>query len=158
MNSLSRRQFLLLLGAGAVMVGGGAALTIRQIAANAQGNALKFKAISALPAKPMPGYASYVIDGQVNLNNTGTITKNVFAGPPEEITTIALLTRNVRVTGVQEQGSKWLITGVIKDQRQLQPGEEPTFSILLDPAQNVAQSTFFGSSIQLTLLTFTTPS
>ncbi|HXX79174.1 MAG TPA: twin-arginine translocation signal domain-containing protein, partial [Ktedonobacteraceae bacterium] len=87
MNSLSRRQFLLLLGAGAVMVGGGAALTIRQIAANAQGNALKFKAISALPAKPMPGYASYVIDGQVNLNNTGTITKNVFAGPPEEITT-----------------------------------------------------------------------
>ena len=158
MNSLSRRQFLLLLGAGAVMVGGGAALTIRQIAANAQGNALKFKAISALPAKPMPGYASYVIDGQVNLNNTGTITKNVFAGPPEEITTIALLTRNVRVTGVQEQGSKWLITGVVKDQRQLQPGEETTFSILLDPAQNVAKSTFFGSPIQLTLLTFTTPS
>ena len=159
MNSLSRRQFLLLLGAGAVMVGGGAALTVRQLAANAQGNALKFKAITALPAKPMPGYASYVIDGQVNLNNnTGTITKNVFAGPPEEITSIALLTRNVRVTGVQEQGSKWLITGVIKDQRQLQPGEEPTFSILLDPAQNVARSTFFESPIQLTLLTFTTPS
>jgi hypothetical protein len=159
MNSLSRRQFLLLMGAGVVMVGGGTALTVRQLTANAQGSTLKFKAITALPAKPMPGYASYVIDGQVNLNkNTGAITKNVFAGPPEEITNIALLTRNVRVTGVQQQGSMWHITGIILNQPQLQAGEETTFSILLDPAHNVAQSTFFGSPIQLTLQNFTTPS
>lgn len=159
MNSLSRRQFLLLLGAGVVMVGGGTALTVRQLTANAQGSTLKFKAITALPAKPMPGYASYVIDGQVNLNNiTGAVTKNVFAGPPEEITSIALLTRNVRVTGVQQQGSMWHITGIIQNQAQLQAGEETTFSILLDPAHNIAKSTFFGSPIQLTLQNFTAPS
>ena len=159
MNSLSRRQFLLLMGAGAVMIGGGAALTIRQFTANAQGNTLKFKAITALPAKPMPGYASYVISGQVNLNNqTGAITKNVFAGPPEEITSISMLTRNVRVTGVQQQGSMWHVTGVVENQPLLQPGEETTFSILLDPAHNVAQSTFFGSSIQLALQNFSAPS
>ncbi len=159
MNSLSRRQFLFFVGAGIVMVGGGAALTVRQLTANAQGNTLKFKAITALPAKPMPGYASYVIDGEVNLNNnTGAITKNVFAGPPEEITSIALLTRNVRVTGVQQQGSMWHITGIVNNQPQLQPGEEATFSVLLDPAQNVAQSSFFGSPIELTLQNFTTPS
>jgi hypothetical protein len=159
MNSLSRRQFLLFLGAGAVVIGGGAALTVRQLTANAQGNTLKFKAITALPAKPMPGYASYVIDGQVNITNySGPITKNVFAGPPEEITSIALLTRNVSVTGVQQQGSKWHITGVVNNQEQLQAGEETTFSILIDPAHNVAQSTFFGSPIQLTLQNFTAPS
>jgi hypothetical protein len=159
MNPLSRRQFLLFLGAGAVVIGGGAALTVRQLTANAQGNTLTFKAITALPAKPMPGYASYVIDGQVDItNNSGAIAKNVFAGPPEEITNISMLTRNVRVTGVQRQGSKWLITGVVKNQTEIQPGEEKTFSILLDPAHSVAQSTFFGSPIQLALQNFTAPS
>lgn len=159
MNSLSRRQFLFFMGAGVVMLGSGAALTVRQLTANAQGNTLKFKAITALPAKPMPGYASYVIDGQVNLNNnTGAITKNVFAGPPEVITSIALLTRNVRVTGVQRQGNNWHITGVVNNQSQIQAGEETTFSIVLDPTRNVAQSTFFGSPIQLTLQNFSTPS
>jgi hypothetical protein len=159
MNSLSRRQFLFFMGAGVVMLGGGAALTVRQLAGNGQGNTLKFKAITGLPAKPMPGYASYVIDGQVNLNNsTGAITKNVFAGPPEETTSIALLTRNVRVTGVQHQGSKWHITGVVNNQSQVQAGEETTFNILLDPTRNVAQSTFFGSPIQLTLQNFSIPS
>ena len=159
MNSFSRRQFLVFMGAGVVVLAGGAALTVRQLTANAQGNTLKFKAISGLPAKPMPGYASYVIDGQVNLNNnTGAITKNVFAGPPEEITNISLLTRNVRVTGVQQQGSKWHITGVVSNQSQVQAGEETTFNILLDPTRNVAQSTFLGSPIQLTLQNFSTPS
>ena len=147
------------MGAGVVMLGGGAALTVRQLTANAQGNTLKFKAITALPAKPMPGYASYVIDGQVNLNNnTGAITKNVFAGAPEEITSIALLTRNVRVTSVQHQGNKWYIKGVVNNQSQVQVGEETTFSILLDPTRSVAQSTFFGSPIELTLQNFSTPS
>ena len=147
------------MGAGVVMLGGGAALTVRQLAGNGQGNTLKFKAITALPAKPMPGYASYVIDGQVNLNNnTGAVTKNVFAGPPEEITNISLLTRNVRVTGVQQQGSTWHITGMVNNQTQIQAGEETTFTILLDPTHNLAQSTFFGSPIQLTLQNFSTPS
>jgi len=159
MNSLSRRQLLLFLGAGAVVIGGGAALTVRQLTANAQGNTLTFKAITALPAKPMPGYASYVIDGQVDItNNSGAIAKNVFAGPPEEITTISMLTRKVHVTGVEQQGSMWHVTGVVSNPTQLQPGEEKTFSILLDPTHSVAQSTFFGSPIQLALQNFTAPS
>ena len=159
MNSFSRRQFLFFMGAGVVMIGGGAAFTLRQLTGNGQGNLLKFRAIAGLPAKPTPSYASYVIDGQVNLNNsTGAITKNVLAGPPEEITSISLLTRNVRVTGVQHQGSKWLIKGVVSNQSQVQAGEETTFNILLDPTRNVAQSTFFGSPIQLTLQNFSTSS
>ena len=115
--------------------------------------------MTGLPAKPMPSYASYVIGGQVNLNNsTGAITKNVFAGPPQETTNIALLTRAVRVTGVQQQGSMWHITGVVNNQTQIQAGEETAFSILLDPTRNLAQTSFFGSPIQLTLRNFSTPS
>jgi hypothetical protein len=159
MHSFSRRQFLVFMGAGVVMIAGGTALTVRQLTVNGQRNTLKFRAITGLPGKPMPSYASYVIAGQVNVsNNTGAITKNVFAGPPDETTTIALLTRNVRVTGIQQQESKWHITGVVNNQTQLQAGEETTFSILLDPTRNIAQTTFFGSPIQLTIQNFSTPS
>ncbi len=159
MNTFSRRRFLALAGAGVVVVAGGAALTVRQLTGNRQGSILNFRAITGLPAKPLPSYASYVIDGQVNLNNgTGSITKEVFAGAPEEMTSIALLTRAVRVTGVQQQGSTWHITGVVSSQTQLQAGEETTFDILLDPSRNLAQSTFFGSPIQLALQKFSTAS
>jgi hypothetical protein len=155
MNTFSRRRFLVLIGAGVVVVTGGAALAIHQLTENRQGSILKFRAISRLPARPLPSYASYVISGQVNLHdNTGSITKNVFAGPPEEMTSISLLARPVRVTGVQQQGNTWHITGIVNSQTQLQAGEETAFAITLDPSRNLAQSTFFGSPIQLELQQF----
>lgn len=155
MNTFGRRHFLTLLGAGVVAVAGGTTLIVRQLAANGQGNTLNFQAITRLPASPLPSYASYVIGGQVNRNNnSGSITKNVFAGSPEARTDIALLTRVVRVTSVQQQGSAWHITGIVDPQTQLQAGEETTFAIQLDTSRNLAQSTFFGSPIQLNVLKF----
>jgi hypothetical protein len=159
MNTFGRRRFLALLGAGVVVVAGGAALIVRQLTANGQGNTLNFQAITRLPASPLPAYASYVISGQVNLNeNTGVITKDVFAGAPEVRTSIALLTRVVRVTSVQRQGETWHITGVVNTPTQLQAGEETALDIRLDPSHNLAQSTFFGSPIQLELQKFSAPS
>lgn len=156
MDSFSRRRFLALVGAGIVVVAGGAALAVRQITGNGQGSTLNFQAISGLPAKPLPSYASYVIGGQVNIHNgTGTITKAVYAGPPDETTTIALLNRTVQVKSVQQQGSAWHITGTVSDQA-LSSGEETTFDILLDPSHNRATSTFFGAPIQLALQKFVT--
>ena len=156
MDSFSRRRFLALVGAGIVVVAGGAALAVRQITGNGQGSTLSFQAISGLPAKPLPSYASYVIGGQVNIHNgAGTITKAVYAGPPDETTTIALLNRTVQVKSVQQQGSAWHITGVVSDQ-SIQAGEERAFDILLDPSHNRATSTFFGSPIQLALQKFAT--
>jgi hypothetical protein len=155
MTTVSRRRFLVLIGAGVVVVAGGAALAIRQLTGNGQGSRLHFQAITRLPAQPLPSYASYVIGGQVNLHdNTGAITKYVFAGPPEEMTSIPLLTRAVRVTDVQQQGGVLHITGVVNTQTQLQAGEETAFAISLDPAGNLAQSTFFGSPLQLVLQQF----
>ncbi|HJT57541.1 MAG TPA: twin-arginine translocation signal domain-containing protein [Ktedonobacteraceae bacterium] len=150
MNTFSRRRFLALAGAGVVAVAGGGAFTIHQLIGNGTANTLTFSAVTGLPAKPFPSYASYMISGQVNpTNGTGTITKAVYAGPPDKITSIPLLTRTVRVTGVQQQGSAWRIRGVVSDQTQIQAGEETSFDILLDSSRNLAQSSFFGSPIQL---------
>lgn len=158
MNTFSRRRFLVLFGAGVVAAAGGA-IAVHQLIANGQGNTLNFQAVAGLPAKPLPSYASYVIGGQVHLSNgTGTITKYVYAGPPGKITTIPLLTRDVRVTAVQQQGSVWHITGAVTNQTQLQKGEDSAFDIRLDPSRNLAQSSFFGSSIQLDLKKFSTSS
>ena len=158
MDTFSRRRFLMLVGAGIVVAAGGTALAVRQLTSNGQGSMLNFQAITGLPAKPLPSYASYVIDGQVNLqSDTGTITKAVYAGPPDEATTIVLLSRTVQVKSAQRQGNAWHITGVVSDP-SLQPGEETAFDILLDPSHKSAQSTFFGSSIQLALQKFSTSS
>ena len=156
MNTLSRRRFLVLTGAGVVAVAaGGITLAVRQLTNSGSKSTLSFQAVTGLPSKPLVSYASYVISGNVNVNNgTGTITKYVYAGPPESMTNISLLTRVVRVTGVRQEGSAWHISGVIDNQAQLQKGENASVELLLDSTQNVVQATFLGSPIQLKLQKF----
>ncbi len=156
MNTLSRRRFLAFTGVGVVAVAaGGVVLAVRQLTGSGQGNTLSFQAVTGLPSKPLLSYASYVIDGNVNVGNgSGTITKYVYAGPPESMTNISLLTRRVRVNGVSQQGSVWHITGVVENQARLQKGEETSFELLLNSSSNVARSTFLGSPIQLNLQRF----
>lgn len=156
MNTLSRRRFLVLTGAGVVAVAaGGITLAVRQLTNSGSKSTLSFQAVTGLPSKPLVSYASYVISGSVNVSNgTGTITKYVYAGPPESMTNISLLTRVVRVTGVRQEGSAWHISGVIDNQAQLQKGENASVELLLDSTQNVVQATFLGSPIQLKLQKF----
>jgi hypothetical protein len=160
MSTMSRRRFIIAGGAGAaVVVAGGAALAIRQFAQlgkSASSGTLSFQAVAGLPRPPLASYASYVIAGQVNLGaNSGAITKTVFAGPPAARQPIALLTRTVRVTNVETQGSTRHITGTIADPSQLQQGEPTSFTIVIDPAGKTARSDFFGDAIQLNLEQFT---
>ena len=157
MSTLSRRRFLMLTGAGVVAVAAGSiALAVRQF--SDPGNTLTFLAVSGLPAKPLVSYASYVITGKIDVSNgTGTITKYIYAGPPESMTSIPLYTRTVRVTGVSQQGSAWHITGVIANQAQLQKGEDTSLELQLDSSRGIAQSSFFGSPISLRLQHFTVP-
>jgi hypothetical protein len=159
MSPLSRRRFLVLAGAGVVAVaGGGIALIVRQLSGSGQKNTRSLQAVTALPGKPFVSYASYVIAGSVDVNNgTGTITKDVYAGPPENMTNISLFNRTVRVTAVRQQGSTWHISGVAENQAQLQRGEEASFELQLDTSSGIAQSTFFGSPVRLNLQTFSAP-
>lgn len=153
MSTLNRRRFLLLSGAGVVAVaGGGIAFVVHQLTGSGQKSTLSFQAVTGLPAKPFLSYASYVIAGNVNASNsTGTITTNVYAGPPDKMTDISLFTRAVHATAVRQQGSVWHISGVVDNPAQLQSGEEASFELQLDSSTGVAQSRFFGSPIQLQL-------
>lgn len=155
MKMLSRRRFLTLTGMGIVAVAaGGVVLVVRQL--SDQGNTLIFQAVTGLPAKPFLSYASYVISGKVNISSgTGIITRYVYAGPPGRMTNIPLYTRTMRATGVSQQGSTWHITGVVENQAQLQKREEAVLKLQLDSSHNMAQSTFFGSPIQMQLQRFT---
>jgi len=85
MNSTSRRRFLTLAVAGTVEPGK------RAQAATAGRELFTFRAVAGLPAKPFPSYASYVIQGHVDIvRSTGIVTKTVFAGAPEAMSTIVL--------------------------------------------------------------------
>jgi len=113
-----------------------------------------FRAVVGLPKKPLPAYASYVIEGHVDLaTRSGVLTKAVFAGTPQARSAVALpgLSRIVRITDVQELGSTLRITGVIDDRSQLQRGESPTTQIVIDRSRGVVQAAFLGNQVALSL-------
>lgn len=158
MSVLKRRKFLKLAGAGSVAatVAGTGALTLaHKLGSEDQGNkTLTFRAVTGMPQEPLPSYASYLLEGHVNLDTqTGTITKSVMAGAPGAMSNIGLpgLSQIVRITKAQELAGIIQIEGVVDDRSQLQRGENPEFVMHIDPSNRVVRAGFFGSQIQLKL-------
>jgi hypothetical protein len=155
LQEISRRKFLKVVGsgsialAGASLVFGGADLLGKKT-----GDALAFKAITGLPSVPLPSYASYVVEGGVNLaTRTGVITATVFAGHPEEVSNLALpgLTRTLRVTGVEVMGPVVRVTGKVTDPSTLLPGEKHTVDLRIDREAGTLRTEFLGKEVVLTL-------
>jgi len=95
-----------------------------------------------------------VIEGHVNLTTrSGMLTKAVFAGHPEGMSTIALpgLSRIVRITDVQDLGGAFRIIGVVDDRSQLLRGESLDFDMYIDPSNGIVRTGFFGNEVQLLL-------
>lgn len=155
MNKLNRRKFLALAGASSAVVTTGGAISLANLSnSSIKGNTLTFRAVAGLPSKLMPAYASYVIEGHVDIaSRSGVLTQTLYAGAPKGKSTIAFpgQSRIVRVTDVQELGSTLRVTGVIDDRSQLLQGESPTFNILIDSAQAVARTSRFGSELMMHL-------
>lgn len=156
MKKLNRRKFLQVAGASSAVAAGvmvpSTGLLERYAAKD---GTMTFRAVAGMPAKPLPNYASYVIEGHVNLaTSSGVITKTVFAGSPETMSTIALpgMSRIGRISSVQDQGGSLLITGVVDDRSQLKRGESSTFTVLVDRLNGVAQAEFFGKLVSLNLV------
>src|SRR5574340_1692551 len=137
MKGINRRRFLQIAGAGSFSAAtasaavGVPALTAatRLTAASKQGK-YTFRAVTGLPSKPLPSYASYVLEGQLDLTTrSGVMMKTVFAGHPESMSTVALpgLSRIMRVTDVQDLGGTFRVKGRVDDRSQLQPGESRNF-------------------------------
>jgi hypothetical protein len=155
MDKLNRRKFLQVAGASTAVAAGVAVPSAGLLAGNAtQGSTVTFRAVAGLPARPLPSYASYVVEGHVDLaHGSGVMTKMVFAGSPETISTIALpgMSRIARITSVKELGDTLRITGMVDDRSQLQRGENPEFSIIIDRTSGNVQAVFFGKEVTLLL-------
>lgn len=116
--------------------------------------ALAFRAVAGLPSGPIPSYASYVIEGGVNLaTKTGVITTNVFAGHPEAISNLTLpgLTRTIRVTHVETSGNTVKVSGEIMDPSTLLPNESTTATVVIDRSTGTAKTEFLGNQVELKL-------
>lgn len=153
MDGMDRRNFLKMVGvlSGSVTVG---AATPALALVNFSGGLdhIAFRAVAGVPAEPLAAYASYVLEGSVNLiTRTGVLTRTVFAGSPEAMSNIALpgLTRVIRVTDVRPGRGLIRITGVIDDRSQLQKGESPTVDIVLDRVRNTVRAPLVGSTFLL---------
>jgi hypothetical protein len=159
MKGLNRRRFLQLTGTASIVAAtAGAAGPLlasapRLTTASKQGT-FTFRAVAGLPSKPMPAYATYVLEGHVDLTaRTGVITKTVFAGDAQATSTVALpgLSRVIRITDVENLGGSFRIAGVIDDRSQLQRGESRTVDVFIDPAQHIARTKLLNSELLLHL-------
>lgn len=155
MTELNRRDFLKLAGAGtaaAAAAGGGAFATLRLIESKTKGGTMTFRAVAGLPSKPLPAYASYVLDGTVDLGSgTGVVRRTLFAGAPESMSSIAFqeLTRELRVTSVSGTSDRLTLSAVIDG--ALHPGESSTATIVVDRSRGEVRAPFVGNDVVLQL-------
>lgn len=152
MDEINRRKFLKLVGAGSGAIAAGVMLPTAGLSGLMGRDLFAFRAVGGLPAGPIPSYATYVLEGHVNpLTLSGVITRTVFAGPPEAMSTIALpgLSRVIRVDGVRDLGSLLHVRGVVEDRSQLSAGESATMDLRIDRGAGVAHASFFRSMVPL---------
>src|SRR5205085_1807201 len=78
MNKLNRRKFLTLAGVGSAAAAAGAALPgANLLTGGEKAKTFTFRAVVGLPKKPLPAYASYVIEGHVDLAAGSGVSKPV---------------------------------------------------------------------------------
>jgi hypothetical protein len=163
MDELNRRKFLQLVGAGSGVMAAGLVVPPSSVLrlmdstvgpSSTAGAPFTFRAVTGLPVEPLPSYASYVLEGNVNLQTqSGIVTRTVYAGPPEAMSDIALpgLSQTVRVTGIRDVGEALRITGVIDAPSQLRRREAATFELEIDRAQGLVRASFRGTPVGLRL-------
>ena len=110
--------------------------------------------MKGLPEQPLPAYASYVLEGKVDLaHGTGVITRRVYAGAPEAMSSVLFdeLTRTYSITEVK--GSPRLLTlqAVLDGQAKLHAGESSSATIVVDQARSEVRAPFIGSDVVMKL-------
>lgn len=157
MTTMNRRKFLTIAGAsGAAVAVGATGLVAGHGLLSGVGKSatLSFKAMAGLPAKPLPQYCTYVIEGHLDLAaKSGSVTETMYAGYPEAMseTVWTGFSRIVRVTSVRQSGSALTVQGVIADRSQLRKGESASFQLEINQSAKTAEGEFMGRPIALTL-------
>jgi hypothetical protein len=154
MKDMKRRDFLKLAGVGSVVAAGAAGPLATLLAAPRTEGAVAFRAMAGLPARPLPAFATYLVEGHVDLaSRSGTVTKALFTGLPGARHAFALpgTTRSVRVTDVHNVTGVLHIRGVVDSRAPLHKGERRNVEIRLDRARGIAATDFMGSPVTLHL-------
>ena len=154
MNKMDRRGFLKLAGTGSAVAAAAAVLPVVGSFARQQSGVLRFSAAVGLPERPLPAYATQLLEGAIDLEKgTGLVTSRVLAGHPEATSDIGLpgLARLIRVSGVTREGALVRLRGLIEDRSQLRPGESPQVEILVDQPQGIVRAPFLGREVVLRL-------
>jgi len=154
MQQMNRRHLFKLAGVGTVLAAGVAIPTVGRLRID-QPDLFRFRATLGLPELPLPSYATYVVEGTLDLAaGTGLVASRVLAGHPGAQSDIGLpgLGRIMNVTGVDVRGSQLTIRGLIQDRSQLQPGENPQVELVIDRDRGVLQAPFGSRSVALTLV------
>jgi len=115
---------------------------------------LRFSASLGLPERPLPSYATQIVEGTVDLTRgTGLVTSRVLAGHPEATSDIGLpgTARVIRVVAANADGARVRLRGLIEDRSQLRPGESPQVEIIIDKARGLVQAPFLGRPVELRL-------
>jgi hypothetical protein len=149
MNELNRTDFLKVAGSGsaALLAGGGLHLSKYTVDRSGQ---LTFQAAAGLPEKPLPSYATQVLDGRVDVEHgTGLVTARVLAGRPDDPGFVGLpgLSRVVRITSVRDDGRHLRLSGQVEDRSHLRRGESPDVEIVIDKRSGVVTAPFVGRQI-----------
>jgi hypothetical protein len=156
MKTLDRRDFLKMAGVGAAAaaVAAGAAVPVAGYFGCTGRNILRFRAVTGMPKAPLPTYASYVIEGQVDIRaRTGTLAKSLYAGAQDAMSGVVFpgTARSIRVTNIWQSGAQLKITGELADQAKLLKGESSAFSMLVDRSTGIAQADFLGNPVTMQL-------
>lgn len=154
MKEIDRRKFLKLVGAGSAAIAA-ATMVPAAVFSNRPGEGSSaIRAVAGLPQGAVPSYATYVLEGNVNVAaQSGVITKTVYAGPPEAMSNIALpgLSRIFRVTKVRDLGGSVSVSAVVDDRSQLRAGENPNVEILIDRTNREVRAPFMRNEVALRL-------
>jgi hypothetical protein len=154
-KQIDRRSFLTIAATGTAAAAAAAAATVTPLSGILTwlgDDTLKFRAVAGLPKQPLPMYASFVVDGSVNLaRGTGTVVKSLYAGAPDAMSNILFpgTARTIRVTSAKRSGEVVSIAGVVDDSQKIGPRESRTISILIDQIRKVAKADFLGSAVTL---------
>jgi len=119
-----------------------------------QADVFRFRATLGLPEAPLPSYATYIVEGTIDLvNGTGLVANRMLAGHPDASSNIGLpgFGRIITVTGVEQRGDQLNIRGVIEDRSQLQPGESHQVELVVDRDRGVVHAPLGSKRVALTL-------
>ena len=154
MQPLKRRRLFELAGLSTAVLAGFGIGRVGRSLFDRPDEAFRFRATLGLPQSPLPSYATYVVEGALDLaRQTGVVTSRVMAGHPGAQSEIGLpgLARTVTVIGVDERDTQLTIRGLMEDRSQLQPGENHHVELVIDRARGVVQAPFGNRSVILTL-------